>query len=342
MDWADKSRMPVDERKVRDMLRNQHIVRNKITNEVSNYELEEKNPTLEHGLLQYVNDAAHGDLKDLITDVGINEDSIPFVNFQAEDAVNGNMMYESDHQFKYLANALFCPLDMTDHEEAFVGWNELPIDVPITSTSWLTPIMPEAYPQTDCLVEEDVYEKRPVTGTGPTMFAINEARAADVEEEEAPGEYGIEEEDEYGDDYGEEGEEGEEGGEEADYGDYGEEEEEAVWPPKESHPTKEPADRLFLGQEKLRDRYNNNEVDTFMRLLAVKPNLQWEDQSTHHHKLGVHTYEDIAQELDQSFHTLSEVERVHADRLAAKEFRQGHEVKFALGRKRPTERTFRF
>jgi len=99
---------------------------------------------------------------------------------------------------------------------------------------------------------------------------------------------------------------------------------------------------LFLGQEKLRDRYNTNEVDTFMRLLAVKPNLQWEDQSTHHHKLGVHTYEDMAQELDQSFHTLSEVERVHADRLAAKEFRMGHEVKFALGRKRPTERTFRF
>jgi len=51
MDWADKSRMPVDERKVRDMLRNQHIVRNKVLNEVSNYELEEKNPTLEHGLL---------------------------------------------------------------------------------------------------------------------------------------------------------------------------------------------------------------------------------------------------------------------------------------------------
>lgn len=81
MDWADKSRMPVDERKVRDMLRNQHIVRNKVLNEVSNYELDEKNPTLEHGILQYVNDASHGDLKDLITDVGIKQDSIPFVNW---------------------------------------------------------------------------------------------------------------------------------------------------------------------------------------------------------------------------------------------------------------------
>merc|ERR1711957_33360 len=181
------------------------------------------------------NDAAHGDLKDLITDVGINENSIPFVNFAAEDNINGNMMYESDHQFKYLANAFFCPLDMTDHEEAFVGWNELPMDVPITNTSWLTPVMAEPFPQTDMLVEEDVYEKRPVTGTGPTMFAINDARAADVEEEEAPGEYGIEEEDEYGEDgYGEEGEEGEE----------------AVWPPKQQVPSVEPSDRLFLGQEK--------------------------------------------------------------------------------------------
>ena len=115
-----------------------------------------------------------------------------------------------------------------------------------------------------------------------------------------------------------------------------------MWPPKQQVPSVEPSDRLFLGQEKLRDRYNNNEVDAFMRLLAVKPNLQWEDQSTHHYKLGVHTYEDVAQELDQQFHTLSEVERVHAEKLATREFRQGMEVKFALGRKRPAERTFRF
>lgn len=175
------------------------------------------------------------------------------------------------------------------------------------------------------------------------MFAINDFRAMDVEEEEAPGEYGIEEEgDDYGD-YDEEGEGGDEYGD-ADYGDYGDYgEEEAPFNGKaETHPSREPADRLFLGQEKLRDRYNNNEVDAFMRLLAVKPNMQWEDQSTHHYKLGVHTYEDIAQELDPSFHTLSEVERVHADRLATREFRAGHEVKFALGRKKPTERAFRF
>jgi len=37
MDFADKKRMPVDERSVRDMLRNQHIFRNKIDDELPTY-----------------------------------------------------------------------------------------------------------------------------------------------------------------------------------------------------------------------------------------------------------------------------------------------------------------
>jgi succinylglutamate desuccinylase len=38
MDFADKSRMPVDERKVKDMLRHQHEFRRKIEDDVPNYE----------------------------------------------------------------------------------------------------------------------------------------------------------------------------------------------------------------------------------------------------------------------------------------------------------------
>jgi hypothetical protein len=51
LDWADKKRMPVDERKVRDMLRNQHIFRRAILDEVPNYEEAEKHSQQEHGLL---------------------------------------------------------------------------------------------------------------------------------------------------------------------------------------------------------------------------------------------------------------------------------------------------
>lgn len=126
---------------------------------------------------------------------------------------------------------MFCPLDMTDHEEAFVGWNELPHDVPISATSWLTSIMPEPHGQSDQLVEIADLENRYIQGTGASYQGVLQERAAVEEEDECEGEYGAEGgDDDYGDDYGEEGEEGEAeyGGE---YGDYGEEEE--VWPPKE-------------------------------------------------------------------------------------------------------------
>lgn len=152
---------------------------------------------------------------------------------------------------------------------------------------------------------------------------------ADVEPEEADDEYGADGgDDDYGDDYGEEGEgeEGEGGEDYGDYGDYGEEED--TWPPKESFAHTEFPDRFFNGKAGVRESYDNNEIDAFMRLLSIKPNKQWEDESTYHHKLGIHTYEDNSQELDPAFHTLSEEERKHAERITTKEWRAGTEVKF--------------
>merc|ERR1712051_831972 len=91
---------------------------------------------------------------------------------------------------------------------------------------------------------------------------------------------------------GEEDEEGE-GDEEADYGDYGDEEEEGEeWPPKDILQPNVQGDRLFREGESLRDKYNDVELDNFMKLLGIKPKVQWQDQSTHHYKLGLHNYED--------------------------------------------------
>lgn len=209
-------------------------------------------------------------MRELITDVGINDYAIPFMNFAGLQKAEEQLMYDSDQQFKYLASALFTPLDGTSHEESFVGWNELPRAVPITNTSWLSPMRDEPFPQSDKLVEVVSPETFPRTGTGVTYKATIEAKFADEEEEEADDEYGADGggDDDYGDDYGEEGE-GEEGAEE-EYGDYGEEKEPA-WPPKVHQPPAEQSDRMFLGTEKLRDRYNDNEVDAFMRLLAIRP-----------------------------------------------------------------------
>lgn len=79
-------------------------------------------------------------------------------------------------------HALFTPLDMTDHEDAFVGWNELPGYVPMNRQSWLSPLQEEKHPQSNQLPGIETQEKRPIRMTSPSFQAIVEERFADPEE----------------------------------------------------------------------------------------------------------------------------------------------------------------
>jgi hypothetical protein len=56
----------------------------------------------------------------------------------------------------------------------------------------------------------------------------------------------------------------------------------------------------------------------------------------------VHTYEDEAQEMDPTFHILSEAERVEAERLKIREWRSGAEVRFETKEKKPVRYDYRF
>jgi len=75
------------------------------------------------------------------------------------------MIHDSDNQFQYLMSALFTPLDMTDHETDFVGWNELPGALPLDRPNWLTSIIPEPYPQIDSFAAIEQMENIPRYGT---------------------------------------------------------------------------------------------------------------------------------------------------------------------------------
>jgi hypothetical protein len=44
MDYAEKKKMPIDESKVKDLLRNQHIFRDKMNSEVGTYQKYQDNP----------------------------------------------------------------------------------------------------------------------------------------------------------------------------------------------------------------------------------------------------------------------------------------------------------
>lgn len=172
----------------------------------------------------------------------------------------------------------------------------------------------------------ETIEARPVIARGNMHKDVVEGRGA-AEEEDDDG--GME-------DYGEEEEEGEEG-EEAVEEPEEEAEEEEEYPEEEVYPP-EPKiahgpleDPYFMHGENLRNKFNEVELDSFMKLLNVKPYKQWQDESVHHYKLGAHTYEDDGQQLDPAFHILGEVERKYQEKVAVEAFRKGSEVKFEVG-----------
>jgi len=84
----------------------------------------------------------------------------------------------------------------------------------------------------------------------------------------------------------------------------------------------------------LRKKFNEPEIDAFMKLLNVKPVTQWEDNSKYHYKVGTHTYEDEGQDVDPYYHLLAEVERKHLDKQQTYEFRRGTEIKFVVDPKK--------
>jgi len=92
---------------------------------------------MDHGLLTYVNEAAYGEMRDLIRDVGIQNEAIPYYSIDRINAFQKNLLHESDAKFDYLVNVMFTPLDMTDHEESYVGWHEIGDDLPVQRANHL-------------------------------------------------------------------------------------------------------------------------------------------------------------------------------------------------------------
>ena len=70
---------------------------------------------------------------------------------------------------------------MTDYEDQFVSWRELPGALPIAHSEKLLDIKEEDFPQINALVEHVISEKAPLQSTGPAITAMMEAERAEVE-----------------------------------------------------------------------------------------------------------------------------------------------------------------
>lgn len=80
LDFADKKRMPIDESKLKDVLKNRPTFKIAIENEIGTYDVDKKNPQFENGLLTFLNESSYGEMRDLVRDVGIHEDNMEFFN----------------------------------------------------------------------------------------------------------------------------------------------------------------------------------------------------------------------------------------------------------------------
>jgi hypothetical protein len=256
--------MPIDEMKVKDMLRNQHIVRGRIHEEIGTYKRFQDNTQFENGVLTYVNEAAWGDLRELLKDIGINKQTIRFANVADLIKKKDDRLHESDVNFRNLTNSRFTLIDMTDYEYNFPSANEVG-DINMHSISMLSSIQPEPWPQTNTLIEINKMEVLKPNTTSKTHREMVEARGAEEEEEE--------EEDDDDEDEDEDEEEGEGDGEEEEEDDEEEEDAEEEEPavPDEVVPHAKLGDRYFLHNETLRGKFNEVELDSFMKLLNVKP-----------------------------------------------------------------------
>jgi hypothetical protein len=288
------------------------------------------NPQFENGILTYLNEATYGEMRDLIRDVGIHTDNMEFYNVgDLQKKRDQAFVHQSDHNFNYLMNALFTPLDMTDYENSFVGFNEVNM-LPVNSPHLLKPVIEEPWPTNHALVAIESVENRPKYARSKSHRELLESKGAEEEEEEEE----------------EEAAEGEGEGEGEEEAAAEEEEEEAPsdpeYPPLEKLAHVPFDDKYFVHGENLRNKFNEVELESFMKLLNVKPHKQWQDTTVHHYKLGAHTYEDDGQQLDLPFHILGEVERKHAEKIAVEEFRKGSEVKFEISEKRPAHYNYRF
>jgi hypothetical protein len=80
LDYAEKKRMPIDEAKLKDVLRNRGQFKHKMNEEIGTYNGEQHSFQLESGILTYMTDAAYGEMSEFVKDLGIQAENLEFLN----------------------------------------------------------------------------------------------------------------------------------------------------------------------------------------------------------------------------------------------------------------------
>ncbi len=312
--------MAIDSKKLKAVLTHHDQFRRRFEKDVGTYQTWRKNTEVENKVLGIFHETAYGPMKKLRDEIGLKDrfESLPWTKVRditegKEGIKPGNP--DTDHTHTYMMNALFAPIDMTDYEESFLGEYH--------SNKFMPAYGAINYNR------EDAVDNHPFTADDAWIgesekphlgLSLNQDDKREQDPEEVEDEYPeeFEEQDEENESTWTNGEDNEEDYEEAD------------WPPPQKGGNIPPLSDFF-DSDTLHERYNEKEIDAFLKLLNVKPYSMWQDQSVYHHSMGVHGYEDEGQQLDPEYHMLAEVERKHVERWQTKDHRKGATVRFEIG-----------
>lgn len=330
LDWADKSRMPIEKAKIKDLFKHSNSFKEKFHSEIGVYDTLPRTMDFSNRVIQCFYDSAFGSMLKLRNEIGLDDrfmtsflrvrDQQEVKNYQKEDPI-------MDHGWHYFLNALFIPLDVMDYEDHYVGPGE--------------DTMGDLYDVEEKLhlfQDFDLYERDPSL----QVVEMDDARPpnyfrSNSHEENAPALGGDDDDDDFDEDEGDEEDEGESLPSPS-YENplYSEEDfEEPEWPYKNRDLPDRSFNEYFDEGENIRERFNDVEIDSFMKFLDVQPFRNWKDTSKYHARLGEHAPEDFSQKVDPEYHMAGEVEREYFEEVIFKQHRSGTTVRFVTDNQKP-------
>ena len=328
---------PVEKAKIKDLFKNSRDFKERFHEEVGIYDTLPRMFDYDKRVVQDFIETAMGPMLALRNEIGLdmaNRFDTSFLRTKDFKEVKESFGEDAvlDHSFLYFINSSFLPLNMTDYEEEYVGpgENRDMLRLPATEENVNTHKLGFAF---DHYNNEDrnQYAKAEEWSDYEPKFNFFRTNA---QEENA----GDDEDDD--DDDEDEGDEEEVESYVGAYDpnlEYDEEEYEPVdWEYENHKPEKLHHDSAFFGLTgKLDDKYDNLELESFMKFLDVKPFLGWRDTAGYHNRVGLHSVEDFSQRVDPEFHMLAEVERESFERKVFTQHRKGSTVRFVVGNSKP-------
>lgn len=343
LDYMDKSDYPVEKAKIKDLYKNPKVFKERFHREVGIYDTMPRFLIQDKMNVQEFIRTATGPFLALRNEIGLD-----MANRWKTSILRARDIKELkekwcddpilDHTFYYNLHSVYLHLNMNEYEDFYVGSAESkysPFDFISPETraseyainSPFNPYSsPEANPYTPITSDDwkDILEPK-----------LNYWRSGWEEENLA-----VEEDDDDDDEA-----EGDDDEDEiitytplVDHNpEFSDEEYEPVdWEPHMVH--KEPKitqSARFGATDKIFDKYEDAELDSFMKFLDVQPFLGWRDRAGYHSRLGLHSIEDFSQRVDPDYWMLSEVEREMFERRIFKEHRQGSTVRFVVDGSKP-------